>query len=129
MKFDDLKAEARWVCYTADKVPINAKTGKAASSTKSDTWTTYDAALAAVERYGCAGVGIVFTGDGIVGIDLDDCLERIDDETYRLKSYARQLLNLVDAYTEVSPSGTGLHIIGLATIPRSIKTHLHDMVS
>ena len=127
MKFDDLKAEARWVCYTADKVPINAKTGKAASSTNPDTWTTYDVALTAVARHGCAGVGMVFTGDGIVGIDLDDCLVKIDDDTYERNTYAKHLMNLVDAYTEVSPSGTGIHIIGLATIPKSIKTRLNGI--
>lgn len=127
MNFDDLKAERRWVCYTADKVPINAKTGNAASSTNPETWATYDEAVRAVSRYKCAGVGMVFTGDGIVGIDLDDCLVKIDDDTYERTAYARYLMTLVDAYTEVSPSGTGIHIIGTATLPRSVKTHLNGI--
>jgi len=51
------------------------------------------------------GVGFVFDGNGIVGIDLDHCL--VDGVV------ADKFAHIVDTlhtYTEVSPSGTGLHL-------------------
>ena len=38
----------RWVCCTADKLPIDPKTGKAADSTDPATWADYATAAAAV---------------------------------------------------------------------------------
>lgn len=119
----ELKAEPRWVCYTTDKAPINAKTGKAASSTDPSTWATYDEAKRAVSRYRCAGVGFVFTGDGLVGVDIDDGIK--DDGSFA--KYAKHLLALNGGYAELSPSGTGIHIIGRATIPRSVKRLMHGV--
>lgn len=131
MKFSDLKAQPRWVCYDASKAPINARTGRFADSTDPATWTTYDVAANAVSRWKCQGVGFVFNGDGIVGIDLDDCLEPIADEngerTYRRHRYARHLMEQATSYAETSPSGTGIHIFGLAKIPRSLKTTIDGM--
>ena len=118
MKLDDLKKQKRWVCYSHDKAPINAKTGLAASSTDSMTWSTYEEATRAVARYHAAGVGFVFTGDGLVGIDLDDAVGNNADDTAK---YAKFLLGLCGGYAELSPSGKGIHIIGTGTIPRSLK--------
>lgn len=47
-------------------------------------------------------VGICFSGNDLVGIDLDKCYET--DFAYRIIDYFR-------SYTEVSVSGTGYHII------------------
>jgi putative DNA primase/helicase len=127
MKLDDLKADRRWVAYTTDKRPINPHTGKLASTTDATTWATYEQAQKRVEADKLAGVGIVFTGDGIVGIDLDDCIEPINDTDFTPHPYTKYLLNLADSYTEVTPSGTGLHIIGTATIPRSVKAKLNGI--
>ena len=77
MNLEDLKAQRRWVCYRSaeDKAPLNARTGRNAKSTDAGTWSTYAEAVAGAKRHGFAGVGFVFTGDdGLVGIDLDDCL-------------------------------------------------------
>lgn len=119
MNLDDLKAQRRWVCYNnaKDKAPINPRTGDFASSTDPATWATYDEAKRAVTRYRCAGVGVVFTGDGLVGIDIDDGIK--DGGEYA--KYTKHLLGLCYGYAELSPSGTGVHLIGRATIPRSLK--------
>lgn len=52
-----------------------------------------------------AGIGFMFA-DGICGIDVDDCMD--DPER---KEQAQTILQLMDTYTELSPSGTGYHII------------------
>jgi len=128
----DLKLQPRWVCYDANKAPIDVRTGKYAKSTDPSTWTTYDVAKAYADRRGLPGVGVVFNGDGIVGIDLDDALESIGEDDdgapmYKRHAYAVHLMNLNKSYTEVSPSKTGIHIIGTATIPQSLKQPLEGI--
>lgn len=104
---EQLKLESRWVCYSADKVPIDPLNGRAASSTNKSTWTDYQTALYAVSKFNHAvGIGIVFTGDGLIGIDIDDV---IADKT---NPYARHIVGLADSYTEISPSRSGIHILG-----------------
>lgn len=116
---NDLKQIAQWVGYTAQKVPMNPHNGRAASSTDPTTWATASEAWAARRRYGWAGIGYVFTIDaGVIGVDLDDCF---DDEG-RPSDTAVQLVTMLDSYTELSPSGRGLHILALGGIPHSVKT-------
>ena len=132
MNIADLKLQPRWVCYDAAKAPIDVRTGKYAKSTDPSTWTTYEIAKAYAERRGLPGVGVVFNGDGIVGIDLDDALESIGEDEdgapmYKRHAYAVHLMNLNTSYAEVSPSKTGIHIIGTATIPQSLKQPLEGI--
>jgi len=77
MNMDELKTQMRWVCFDKGKTPINPYTGLFASSTDPKTWATYAQAKLAAVKFKAAGVGFIFNGDGIVGIDLDKCLERI----------------------------------------------------
>lgn len=99
----------RWVVWKDAKVPycataVNSK----ASVTEPNTWATFDQAQAAYEEGGYLGVGFVLTGDGIVGIDLDKCVESGEP-----KAAALGLLDRVGCqYIEISPSGTGLRGFG-----------------
>lgn len=104
---EELKTQPRWVCCTADKLPIDPKTGKAADSTAPGTWADYATAAAAVTPLGCRGVGFVL-GGGIAGIDIDHC---IDPNTGAVDETALSIVEAMQSYTEVSPSGTGLHIL------------------
>lgn len=126
MNLDDLKAQRRWVGFRSadDKAPMNPHTGRNASSTKPDTWATYDEAMTAQARYGWAGVGVVLNGDGVVGIDLDDCLTKID-EGYERSKFAKYIMELAQSYTEVSVSGSGLHILGLGTVEHAVKASVN----
>lgn len=57
---------------------------------------------------GYAGIAFVFTPeDPFCGVDLDDC---IDPASGELKAWGREIVDLLDSYTEVSPSGTGVKI-------------------
>jgi hypothetical protein len=47
------------------KLPLQAATGKAASSTDPATWATWEACHDARRRHRAAGIGVVFNGDGV----------------------------------------------------------------
>jgi putative DNA primase/helicase len=123
MNLADLKAEARWLCHK-DKRPLNARNGNAGSSTDPTTWAPYAVAVATAKRLRLDGVGIVFTGDALVGIDLDKC---IGDSEGTTAKYAKHLIAMTRSYIEISPSGRGLHIIGTGKIPRAVKEKLHGI--
>ena len=96
------------------KVPINAETGKAASSTDPATWTSFEKALVAYQSGHGDGIGFVFsTDDPYTGIDLDSCY----DEVGQMAEWAENIVVRLDSYTELSPSGRGLQIIIRGTLP------------
>ena len=56
------------------------------------------------------GIGYEFSGDGLYGVDLDHVL----DDLGRLMPQAQEIVNKLASYTELSPSGSGLHIFVFA---------------
>lgn len=61
------------------------------------------------------GVGFVLdAGDPYVGVDLDGCRH---PETRELAGWAAEIVELLGSYTEVSPSGSGVHIILRGELP------------
>ena len=96
------------------KVPIDPRTGNAASSIDPVTWASFDVALAVFLSGNGDGIGFVFTiNDPYIGIDLDNC----QDDAGQLISWAQDIVTRIDSYTEVSPSGRGLHIIIRGSLP------------
>ena len=86
-----------------------------ASSTDPTTWITYDEAVALAASAGLPGVGYVFAADDpYTGIDLDKCR---DPQSGVIAPWAQRLIERLDSYTEVSPSGTGVHVLVRATLP------------
>ena len=118
----ELTALPQWVCWRqeerngkATKPPINPRTGRPASTTDPTTWSDHATAKAAVRRYRCHGVGFVFTAeDPFVGIDLDG---GYDPETGRPTDWAAPIVAAFNSYTEISPSGRGLHILIQGRLP------------
>ena len=118
----------QWVVWRAEKrslasgelkstkVPYVTGTHRRASSTDPATWGTFVDARADAQRPGSDapwGVGFVFTADDpFNGIDLDGCF--LDDS--RLHPAARALVTEFDSYTELSPSGNGVHVITTAPV-------------
>ncbi|MDN0055551.1 phage NrS-1 polymerase family protein [Collinsella ihumii] len=110
----ELRAERRWVCWRrverdgrVTKMPVDAKTGRMAKSTDPTTWASFDEAVAAVSRWRADGVGFIFGPDrAYTGLDLDHVLaDGVLDPEYRW------VVEDAGTYTEVSPSGDGLHLI------------------
>ncbi len=98
------------------KAPVNPLTGGLGDSTDPATWGTYEQAVEASSKQGLAGVGFVFTADDpYCGVDLDDCI----DAEGQLKDWGRELLDKLDSYSEISPSGTGVKTFVKANKPGS----------
>jgi putative DNA primase/helicase len=120
---EELKARPQWVVWRAvgekpDKVPCSARTGRNASSTDLMTWSTFEEALEAYDQGEYAGLGFVFcSGDPYAGVDLDDCVDE-DDE---IAPWALEIVRYFDSYTELSATGTGLHIIVRGDVPNRRK--------
>ena len=109
----ELTSRRQWVGHKS-KQPMDPNTGYRASTTEPSTWGSFPQAIAAVERFGLDGVGFVFSSDDpYCGVDLDDAI----DADGTMKLWARSVVERLDGYTEVSQSGTGLHVIVKATKP------------
>jgi hypothetical protein len=114
----ELRERPQWVVWRYDwvegrwnKVPYNAATGHRASSTNRETWETFDSVADAYRRGGYDGVGFVFAPDDpYCGADFDHCFDDVEGEK-TIKPDAAKWVERFDSYTEVSPSGQGLHVI------------------
>jgi primase-polymerase (primpol)-like protein len=120
-----LTERPQWVCWRLEerepgemtKVPYTPGAGRRASTTDLMTWHSFGVARVAYEceepEYD--GIGFCFySADPFVGIDLDDCR---DPESGEISPWAQELIDSVRAgYVEVSPSGTGIHIIVEGTV-------------
>lgn len=87
--------------------------GRHASSTNPATWTTADAVLAGYHAGKSDGIGYVFaSGDPFVGVDMDHVVTNgvVEPE-------AQQIIDDFASYAELSPSGTGVHIIVEGALP------------
>jgi putative DNA primase/helicase len=117
----ELRTADQFVCWREEvrdgeptKVPYSVSGGKA-STTNPKTWAPLDAALSHAAEHSMSGVGFVFTEDDpFAGIDIDKCR---DAQTGEIEPWAWKIVTAFDSYTEVSPSGTGLHIFVKATLP------------
>ena len=113
----------RWVAWKTivrgdrpTKVPIDARTGAFASVSEPKTWCSFDIAFLAFGDHGdWDGLGIVFTDeDSLAGVDLDDCL----DESGKF-IWGQDIVQGLNTYTEVSPSGRGLKLFLRGAKPAS----------
>jgi len=131
---EEMRDADRWLCWRREerdgkptKVPYRARvTGlRLASSTDPKSWTSYIIAKRAVAANPkLEGLGFAL-GDGWVGIDLDHA---IDPTAGELAAWAAEIVADLDSYTELSPSGTGIHIIarGTVTDDRAKKVPMPD---
>lgn len=109
----DLVAENRWIAWryeTRDgkqtKVPISPATGGFVNATDPANGLSFAKASDFVASNPGHGLGFIL-GDGYHGIDLDKCL----GQDGALPPAPSWIINTVNSYTEVSPSGKGIHII------------------
>jgi len=123
-QFDSIPTELqilpRWLTWRAEYVAPGEKPRKVpyapdrpntkGSSTDPQTWGSFMQAEASYLDGDRTGVGFVLNGDGLVGVDIDDCVnDGVTDPA------ATALLDQLGAtYIELSPSGTGLRAFGYA---------------
>ena len=90
-----------------------------ASVVDPSTWSSHAAAEHFNATYGLDGIGYVFTEeDPFFGLDLDNVL---NPTTGELTPWALWLVEQCATYTEISQSGSGLHIIGIGDPPANHK--------
>lgn len=125
----ELKMLPQWVCWQAvldenradkiKKIPINPMTGGQAQSNNPDTWTTFDIAFEASERF--SGIGFMFAS-GYFGVDIDGVegdiqeFKLLDGDASGNNMIAEFIYGL-RSYAEYSISGRGLHVICKGNLP------------
>jgi hypothetical protein len=121
-KTQNIQDLRQWLCWRIEeregkptKVPYSPLTGKKASATDSGTWASYSEAVEAYREHGYGGIGLVFSEDDpFCGVDLDDCL---NPKTGEIEAWAQEIIEELDSYTEVSPSGRGVHVLVRGELP------------
>jgi putative DNA primase/helicase len=113
---EEMRQYRQWVVWKLEerdgdltKMPYIAGGVGKAKSTDSLTWRSFEEAVQAFKTGRYSGIGFVFsTGDPFAGVDLDHCR---DPETGEVEEWAEKIIKAFGGYAEVSPSGTGVHII------------------
>ena len=105
------------------KVPIRLS-GHNASCVDPAHWSDFSTVSESAGRNEW-GIGFVFNGDGIVGIDIDDCR---DPDSGEVQQWANQIIQTLDTYTEISPSATGVKLFLRGELPEQFrkKHERHD---
>jgi primase-polymerase (primpol)-like protein len=120
-RFDQIPEELRslrnWVVWKlvkrgprSTKVPYDCRSGRMAKSNDPSSWSSFGDAAAALKR-GYNGLGFCLTRP-FVGIDLDGCRPNGTDEPW-----AEEIIRELGSYTELSPSGHGVHVIVKGELP------------
>jgi len=71
-----------------------------------ETWGKYPTAVQCMEHGLAKGIGYEFNAQGIYGIDLDHVI----DKNGVIMPEAREIIEQLNSYTEISPSRRGIHI-------------------
>lgn len=126
-----LKDVDNWLCYD-DRDNIDIDKRKAPRDLKGNllkNWSklgySFNECIKSIEQGFNSGLGLVLKNNGIVILDYDNCLSDIEvnDElgyikpifkSKELESSIMSDINTLKSYTEISPSGKGLHIVILA---------------
>jgi len=114
----------QWICWRtemrdgkATKVPVDPNTGNFGRSNDPSTWSSYEKADE-VSKGKDIGLGFVFSEDDpFVGVDLDDFRYPDAEEEEQMDKVAENIIVRLNSYTEVSPSGTGYHVILKGELP------------
>ncbi|MFJ7888423.1 phage/plasmid primase, P4 family [Lysinibacillus xylanilyticus] len=127
----ELKALPQWILWRAEekggrytKIPYQVD-GNEARSNDRRTWSTFATAAKFYTESNANGVGFVFSRqDKYIGIDIDKCITYSADDTEKanpiINTFAQEIIDTLDSYTEFSVSGTGIHIIIKGSLPQSV---------
>lgn len=129
-----------WLCYDArdDKNPKAPRDLKGKLHSINGKLFTFNQCLESVENGFNSGLGIVLKNNGIVCIDYDNCIKdyeynskygisRVVFKDASTENRILRDLKIIDSYTEISPSGKGLHIYLIANASIDINTNKNDI--
>lgn len=125
---NDLKTGNQCVCWRFEqragkltKIPISPVSGGKAMTNNPATWGSFEQACAFMERNSnINGIGYVFNGNGIIGIDIDGCRDAVSG---LLTPTAHDIVSTLGSYTEISQSRTGIHILCRGKLPSGKRRH------
>jgi primase-polymerase (primpol)-like protein len=126
-----LRSPRQWVNWRREvddngkltKRPYNPRNGHLSSVTDPDKWSDLDTAIRSRGARQLDGIGYVLTKDqGIVFIDLDHCI----NSNGEIAPWAQDVLDQMQSYAEISPSGDGIHILISGNLPDDAK-HTRSM--
>src|SRR5438034_5873015 len=124
---EPLRSLPQWVNWRTEirngkptKPPINSRTANYAEVDDHRTWSTLEVACRALPRIrGAGGIGFVFSQKaGVTGIDFDHCRNR---NTGEIETWAKEIIEAMNSYSEISPSGDGIHVFIDATMSANAK--------
>ncbi|MGD3155781.1 phage/plasmid primase, P4 family [Staphylococcus warneri] len=120
----ELKELDQWCCFRIEQVangrftkrPYNPITNDMAKSNDDSTWVTFEDAYNNSKNYD--GIGFFFK-QPYVGIDLDKVENEIQEylENPDTDNIIGEFINVLETYAEISPSGTGIHLITKGELP------------
>lgn len=97
------------------KIPVSPHTMDFGATDDPETWSSYEKARDIYQEKDGYGLGFVFTeDDDLVGIDLDHMR---NPENGEIDEKAEEIIDRLDSYTEISPSGEGFHVIVKGEMP------------
>ena len=121
----ELKNLKHWCCFKLQKrgekltkIPIDAYTGNPGKSNDETTWSDFDTALNAINKFRCNGIVFYFK-EPYFGIDLDDVptdIKRYKNNDHE-DNIVSEFIEMMGSYAEISPSGNGIHIIAKGILP------------
>lgn len=107
------------------KLPYNAHNNHLASVLDPLSWTSYKHAFEMAQKTVADGVGFVLTtNDPYTFIDLDNPCDNPE-----IIERHNKIIQTFDSYSEVSPSGNGIHIICKGTVPEGRRRSKVEMYS
>jgi putative DNA primase/helicase len=127
-RFDNIPNELkdqRWAVWRAEprdgqegkfnKAPLSPTTGRKIGANKPELFGTFEEARHAFDSGSFTGVGVLLTGCGIVGVDIDDYRELFNDRP-EVKLWIESAIK-EGVYCERSPSGKGLRLFMRGELP------------
>jgi primase-polymerase (primpol)-like protein len=127
----ELSRLPHWIGANAAKAPLCAfDPMRHASTTDRRTWSTFDVARQGLEHGWYPHIGFVFSETPYVAIDLDKCR---NPDTGPIETWAQDVIELLNSYTDESVSGRGVHIICRGVLPgerrRTGRIEMYDQTS
>jgi putative DNA primase/helicase len=118
----ELQPLPQWVVWKAEladgkhkKVPYNPNYRSAKASVKiPKSWGSLPEALTALESGNYSGIGFMLTPP-LFFVDLDHSVDRTTGTIS--DPQVQETVQTLNSYTEVSPSGTGLHVLSFGNLP------------
>ena len=102
-----------------NKAPRNPLTGIKVGANQPEKFGTFEEAKEAYATGRYTGIGVLLTGSGITGVDIDDARESLQERP-GIKKWIQDAIDC-GVYCEISPSGNGYRAFIYASLPQGCR--------